>query len=541
MAIKVYTPQVNVNKQSSFIESQKLPRDYGQDVFEGIQGLAQGASDVAEFFFQKEQLKQKTEKDKIINDIREESIRVENEMDNPNGEFQGDFTSSNMDEFFDSYMDNYIKEQTLNLSGNFKQEVINTANSQILQAKSRIGTTQTNILKNEALTGAVQAINKAIDEVDYNSTASVSITFDTFNNEMEAIAGLGLYDALQLEELRTDTLGRLLEKAITSKSPVTGYVDYEELLTGEKVDPILSPILAMLENDLKARDVFDAVNIAKINRIENEQNNFKASALNWVNENQDIIQWLNSNEAMVRAESWNQIQAAHTLNLITTDLYTSYANIANSFGSFAVVDDMAVIMDLQNKISTKTLTLDDLAGIDRSKITQATYNSMFSTVNTYHNAQQSDARTYLYSIFNVETAMLDSNNSDHQVISAIIKKVDGDYAQYMLGDMEALNAEYPDKDISKMPFSQFSIYAANEAFKQAKNVRINALIAKVKQFNEYFLGPDSLYPYLPPLNAKNINKWFLEAIEKGMPLEDEQELRGMFTIYNDLLDGWTSE
>ena len=83
MAIKVYTPQVNVNKQSSFIESQKLPRDYGQDVFEGIQGLAQGASDVAEFFFQKEQLKQKTEKDKIINDIREESIRVENEMDNP--------------------------------------------------------------------------------------------------------------------------------------------------------------------------------------------------------------------------------------------------------------------------------------------------------------------------------------------------------------------------------------------------------------------------------------------------------------------------
>ena len=320
MAIKVYTPQVNVNKQSSYIESPKLPRDYGQDVFEGIQGLAQGASDVAEFFFQKEQLKQKTEKDKIINDIREESIRVENEMDNPNGEFQGDFTSSNMDEFFDSYIDNYIKEQTLNLSRNFKQEVINTANSQILQAKSRIGTTQTNILKNEALTGAVQAINKAIDEVDYNSTASVSITFDTFNNEMEAIAGLGLYDALQLEELRTDTLGRLLEKAITSKSPVTGYVDYEELLTGEKVDPILSPILAMLENDLKARDVFDAVNIAKINRIENEQNNFKASALNWVNENQDIIQGLNSNDAMVRAESWNQIQAAHTLNLITTDL-----------------------------------------------------------------------------------------------------------------------------------------------------------------------------------------------------------------------------
>ena len=423
MAIKVYTPQVNVNKQSSFIESQKLPRDYGQDVFEGIQGLAQGASDVAEFFFQKEQLKQKTEKDKIINDIREESIRVENEMDNPNGEFQGDFTSSNMDEFFDSYMDNYIKEQTLNLSGNFKQEVINTANSQILQAKSRIGTTQTNILKNEALTGAVQAINKAIDEVDYNSTASVSITFDTFNNEMEAIAGLGLYDALQLEELRTDTLGRLLEKAITSKSPVTGYVDYEELLTGEKVDPILSPILAMLENDLKARDVFDAVNIAKINRIENEQNNFKASALNWVNENQDIIQGLNSNDAMVRAESWNQIQAAHTLNLITTDLYTSYANIANSFGSFAVVDDMAVIMDLQNKISTKTLTLDDLAGIDRSKITQATYNSMFSTVNTYHNAQQSDARTYLYSIFNVETAMLDSITQIIKSYLLLLKKL----------------------------------------------------------------------------------------------------------------------
>jgi len=293
-----------------------------------------------------------------------------------------------------------------------------------------------------------------------------------------------------------------------------------------------------MENDLKAREVFDAVNIAKINRIENEQNNFKASALNWVNENQDIIQGLNSNDAIVRSESWNKIQAAHTLNLITTDLYTSYANIANAFGSFAVVDDMAVIMDLQNKISTKTLTLDDLAGIDRSKITQATYNSMFSTVNTYHNAQQSDARTYLYSIFNVETAMLDSTNSDHQVISAIIKKVDGDYAQYMLGDMEVLNAEYPDKDISKMPFSQFSIYAANEAFKQAKNVRINALIAKVKEFNTYFL---ELYPYLPPMDAKNINKYFLEAIEKGMPLEEAQELKGRFMLYNDLLDGWTSE
>ena len=541
MAIKVYTPQINVNKQSSFIESQKLSRDFGQDVFEGIQGLAQGTKEVAEFAFKREQLKQKTEKDKIINDIREEAIRVENEMDNPDGEYKDQFTTANMDEFFDSYMDSYIAEQTLDLSGNFKQDVINFANSQILQAKSRIGTTQNTILKNDALSGSLESINKAIDEVDYSSTTSVAITLDTFNNEMESISNLGLYDALQLEELRTDTTGRLLEKAIYQTSNVTGYVDYEELLSGENIDPIISPILAMMENDLKAREVFDAVNIAKINRIENEQNNFKASALNWVNENQDIIQGLNSNDAMVRAESWNKIQAAHTLNLITTDLYTSYANIANAFGSFAVVDDMAVIMDLQNKISTKTLTLDDLAGIDRSKITQATYNSMFSTVNTYHNAQQSDARTYLYSIFNVETAMLDSTNSDHQVISAIIKKVDGDYAQYMLGDMEALNAEYPDKDISKMPFSQFSIYAANEAFKQAKNVRINALIAKVKKFNELHLGPDTDYPYLPPMDAKNINKWFLEAIEKGMPLGDQQYLKGDFMIYNDLLDGWTSE
>jgi len=541
MAIKVYTPQINVNKQSSFIESQKLSRDFGQDVFEGIQGLAQGTKEVAEFAFKREQLKQKTEKDKIINDIREEAIRVENEMDNPDGEYKDQFTTANMDEFFDSYMDSYIAEQTLDLSGNFKQDVINFANSQILQAKSRIGTTQNTILKNDALSGSLESINKAIDEVDYSSTTSVAITLDTFNNEIESISNLGLYDALQLEELRTDTVGRLLEKAIYQTSNVTGYVDYEELLSGENIDPIISPILAMMENDLKAREVFDAVNIAKINRIENEQNNFKASALNWVNENQDIIQGLNSNDAMVRAESWNKIQAAHTLNLITTDLYTSYANIANAFGSFAVVDDMAVIMDLQNKISTKTLTLDDLAGIDRSKITQATYNSMFSTVNTYHNAQQSDARTYLYSIFNVETAMLDSTNSDHQVISAIIKKVDGDYAQYMLGDMEALNAEYPDKDISKMPFSQFSIYAANEAFKQAKNVRINALIAKVKKFNELHLGPDTDYPYLPPMDAKNINKWFLEAIEKGMPLGDQQYLKGDFMIYNDLLDGWTSE
>jgi len=541
MAIKVYTPQINVNKQSSFIESQKLSRDFGQDVFEGIQGLAQGTKEVAEFAFKREQLKQKTEKDKIINDIREEAIRVENEMDSPDGEYKDQFTTANMDEFFDSYMDSYIAEQTLDLSGNFKQDVINFANSQILQAKSRIGTTQNTILKNDALSGSLESINKAIDEVDYSSTTSVAITLDTFNNEMESISNLGLYDALQLEELRTDTVGRLLEKAIYQTSNVTGYVDYEELLSGENIDPIISPILAMMENDLKAREVFDAVNIAKINRIENEQNNFKASALNWVNENQDIIQGLNSNDAMVRAESWNKIQAAHTLNLITTDLYTSYANIANAFGSFAVVDDMAVIMDLQNKISTKTLTLDDLAGIDRSKITQATYNSMFSTVNTYHNAQQSDARTYLYSIFNVETAMLDSTNSDHQVISAIIKKVDGDYAQYMLGDMEALNAEYPDKDISKMPFSQFSIYAANEAFKQAKNVRINALIAKVKKFNELHLGPDTDYPYLPPMDAKNINKWFLEAIEKGMPLGDQQYLKGDFMIYNDLLDGWTSE
>ena len=534
MVIKVYNSQVGVSKQSSFVETAKLNSNFGQAAFQGQQLLAEGVKSIEDYQAKQKELDKKNTIDETVNKSLEELIALESEMYDVEGIYTG-VPTSEKESLFIKKREEIIGKNTTGLNLNLKTEIKNKYQASSINIVRTFSNAQNGIIKDKALGNALENIQNTSANIDFSNPANVVNELLKVNEEMEFLFNAGLINSESYLELKDTTVSSVLSNAIKQTAANIGYADFEDVLNGENIDyPILSNITGLLNNDEAALNVYDTIITQQINEFKNRDDLFTIKSNNWELDNQQTIQNLNSNNLDTRKIAVQDIQEAFNLNLINQDKYNSYLKVINASGAFATNDNLNKIMTLQSELSTGTLTRTDLANIDRSLISQTTYDSFYAQINAADNLNEGNIRQYAYSTFGVETGMLDPDNTDHQAISGVLKKIDGDLAQWRLGDFTKLSEEYG-QDITKMSFEQFGLLAVEVGRKQSRNIRLNYFMAKIKQINSALEG--EFVNSIKPIDFRNYNKWEADAIANGLNPDDAIYARSELNMYSDFLDG----
>lgn len=543
MVIKVYSSQATATKQSPFVTNSKLDRNFGQDVFSGIRSIAQGVEAVGEFVLQKKQLADDNKKSEAIVKSQEELIQLEAEINKPDGLYST-FDPADIDELFIKKRKEIITNNTMGFGSNLKNATINLFNANTLPDLKRVTNTQSQIILNTALKNKFQSINNSVDNVDFSDPLSVTQTLTNLNTDFEFLLNNGMIDAPGFLELRNESIGKLLNgafeqlypTAMTTENYTTAddvdFTDMLELINGDTENDLLTPILTLLDNDDAALSAFFAYQKNSVDAVNIQTNILEAASANWLNENQNAIRGINSDDLATRSAAFTLIKNAFNKNLITEQVYNAATTKMNNSKGFAIADDPDVIIALNNDFDNNMLDFTDLAGtytyqtdngpkeVDINDVlTKETYDNFFSRVSTQQTKSLARANTKLYSSFNIEVGGIDRSDPRHIAISGFLNEAKVDMLNYLEGNFDGLDAKYGQENIAKLGFQKFSNLAIEAAKENSVNVRIIAFFEKVQQDIDV-LGGDSIFSPAfvgnkggPPFDVNNFNAWAKSAIE----------------------------